>query len=251
MTEQMKACESSILSMIVVESVEIGVEQARAWGWEGVKGEGLGPHSIRNVLWLKRYRPAANLYSDCDTWRELLKTKAVSKQAEEVSVKVSRGRIRGMPELRGECINREERSRGGGENEASQRSAATFQNRIASQEGALGRRQGRGADNGGCAARKDRGQNRAHRGELCSSGTRDRSQCMGLQEPVKQDELTDYPREGPERWPPRNMAKATASAGSTVGRAGRVYASCEPRGSHDRRCVDTYPGQCCGPMGCR
>jgi hypothetical protein len=33
-------------------------------------------------------------------------------------------------------------------------------------------------------------------------------------------------------------------AGNTADRAGRVYVSCKPKVHHDRRCVDTFPGQC-------
>jgi hypothetical protein len=53
------------------------------------------------------------------------------------------------------------------------------------------------------------------------------------------------------RWTLQNMAKVAASAGTTVGREGRVYSPCEQKGHRDRRCVDTYPGQCCvgGPWG--
>jgi hypothetical protein len=57
-----------------------------------------------------------------------------------------------------------------GNNEASQRSAATFQNRIGKWEGTLGCRQGKGADDGLSAAKEDGGQKRALGGRR--NGTR-------------------------------------------------------------------------------
>jgi hypothetical protein len=54
---------------------------------------------------------------------------------------------------------------------------------------------------------------------------------------------------GSGRWPLRNMAKLQhlqgRPAGTTANRSGRVCASCKPKVHHNRRCVDTYPGQCC------
>jgi hypothetical protein len=51
-----------------------------------------------------------------------------------------------MPDLRDGFINWQKERLGGKDNEAIQRLVATFQSVIGKQDGALGRRQGRGAD---------------------------------------------------------------------------------------------------------
>jgi hypothetical protein len=129
------------------------------------------------------------------------------------------------------------------DNEASQRSAATFQKRIVKRDGALGCRQGRGSDDGRCAARDDCGHFRGSKVRL-APGTGGTSVGVGGSRAIKMTGQTI--QQGSGRWPLRNMAKTAASAGAAtnVGRAGRVYSSCEPMSHRGRRCIDTYPGKC-------
>jgi hypothetical protein len=101
-------------------------------------------------------QPAASPCGNWVSWRRFLTSKGIGKQAENVGVEVSRGHSGGS---RGVDLSfGKKRRQGGQDSEASQRSAATFQNRIGRQVGSLGRRQGRGAHDGRCAARKNHGQ---------------------------------------------------------------------------------------------
>jgi hypothetical protein len=104
-------------------------------------------------------------------------------------------------------VNLQKGREGSGDSKASQRSTATFQKGIGKQDGSLGRRQGRGADDGRCAAREDHGQKKAFQGESCQRVTRYRwNQSRGWQELGHQDDLADRPRGGQggghfEPWP--------------------------------------------------
>jgi hypothetical protein len=52
MIEEMNPRE---LCMVVAEPAEIGVEQVRAGGWEGVEGKEYGTHSVGNGPWQQCY----------------------------------------------------------------------------------------------------------------------------------------------------------------------------------------------------
>jgi hypothetical protein len=95
----------------------------------------------------------------------------------------------------GGSVNLQKGREGGGDSKASQRSTATFQKGKGKQDGSLGRRQGRGVDDGRCVAREDHGQKKVFQGESGQRVTRYRwNQSRGWQELGHQDDLADRPR---------------------------------------------------------
>jgi hypothetical protein len=115
---------------------------------------------------------------------------------------------------------------GDGDNEASQRSTATFQNINGKQDDGRGCKQSRVADSGPCAAREDRGQERALWGESHRSGTRYRwNQCRGRREPGCKDDLARPPRGF------RKMVTAEHGQGCSISRSSlQVPLSAEQEG---------------------
>jgi hypothetical protein len=101
------------------------------------------------------------------------------------------------------------------------------------------------ADGGRCAVREDRGQNRPLKGVVAFEWHHGRMESVqGLAGPGNQDGLADDPKGESWRRPHQGTTKPAASS-TTDGRVGRVYASCEPPGHLNRKCVRTEAGQSC------
>jgi hypothetical protein len=141
--------------MIIAESTERGVEQL--WDRGGGRGEGVGhtQHRIRAVTAM-----ISNQQQFLAATGKPGGESSNQGDQQAVSEEMDGGRrIKG--------VDQQKAYKSGGDNEAGQKSPATYQKRSGKGNDAQGRRQVRVLDGGRCATKGDRGQKRALPGKSC------------------------------------------------------------------------------------